>query len=140
MLILYQKNNLLSNTNIKTGEIIVMPIYEYECLDPNKGCQKCINRFEAIQAINEKPLATCPSCGQRVKKIISWCQGTIGESSGESNAILKRIKGFESQGQWGHAGELADRQSEKTNNKSLKDRALDNYKKGGYNTDWHEKQ
>ncbi|MGH7824423.1 MAG: FmdB family zinc ribbon protein [Candidatus Binatia bacterium] len=40
-----------------------MPIYEYQC-------QKC-GTFEATQRITEKPLAKCPTCRARVKKLIS---------------------------------------------------------------------
>jgi len=41
-----------------------MPIYEYEC--PVCGV------VEAMQGINDSPLAKCPACGKRkVKKLIS---------------------------------------------------------------------
>jgi putative FmdB family regulatory protein len=40
-----------------------MPIYEYHC-------QKC-GTFEATQRITDKPLAKCPTCKGKVKKLIS---------------------------------------------------------------------
>jgi putative FmdB family regulatory protein len=40
-----------------------MPIYEYQC-------QKC-GTFEATQKITDKPLARCPTCKGKVKKLIS---------------------------------------------------------------------
>jgi putative FmdB family regulatory protein len=40
-----------------------MPIYEYQC-------QKC-GTFEATQKITDKPLVKCPTCKNRVKKLIS---------------------------------------------------------------------
>ncbi|RMF22755.1 MAG: zinc ribbon domain-containing protein [Deltaproteobacteria bacterium] len=40
-----------------------MPIYEYEC--PDCGA------FEHIQPISSKPLRKCPSCGRRVRKLVS---------------------------------------------------------------------
>lgn len=40
-----------------------MPIYEYQC-------QKC-GTFEATQRITDKPLAQCPNCKRKVKKLIS---------------------------------------------------------------------
>jgi putative FmdB family regulatory protein len=40
-----------------------MPIYEYRC-------QKC-GTFEATQRITDKPLAKCPTCKGKVKKLIS---------------------------------------------------------------------
>jgi hypothetical protein len=36
---------------------------------------------------------------------------------------------------WSHAAELADKHSEKTKDKSLRMRALDDYKKAGYDVD-----
>lgn len=40
-----------------------MPIYEYDC-------QKC-GTFETTQKITDKPLAKCPTCKGKVKKLIS---------------------------------------------------------------------
>lgn len=40
-----------------------MPIYEYQCV-------KCGN-FEITQRITEKPIAKCPTCKGKVKKLIS---------------------------------------------------------------------
>jgi putative FmdB family regulatory protein len=40
-----------------------MPIYEYQC-------QAC-GTFEVTQRITEKPLSKCPTCGAKVKKLIS---------------------------------------------------------------------
>jgi putative FmdB family regulatory protein len=40
-----------------------MPIYEYQCL-------KC-GVFEATQRITDKPLAKCPTCKSKVKRLIS---------------------------------------------------------------------
>ena len=41
-----------------------MPIYEYQC-------QACQERTEAIQAISDPPLTTCPECGGDLKKLLS---------------------------------------------------------------------
>lgn len=40
-----------------------MPIYEYKC-------QKC-GTFETTQRITDKPLAKCPTCKGKVRKLIS---------------------------------------------------------------------
>jgi putative FmdB family regulatory protein len=40
-----------------------MPIYEYKC-------QKC-GTFETTQRITDKPLAKCPTCRGKVRKLIS---------------------------------------------------------------------
>lgn len=40
-----------------------MPIYEYQC-------ENC-GHFEVTQKITEKPLGRCPTCKEKVKKLIS---------------------------------------------------------------------
>jgi hypothetical protein len=57
------------------------------------------------------------------------------ETPEENVRVEKKIKEYEHSGRWSHAAELADKHSEKTKNKGLKMRALDNYKKAGYDTD-----
>jgi len=116
-----------------------MPIYEYEPLNPKKCCPECINRFEIIQGIDEKPLSRCPHCGQKVKKVISWCRAAVIETSDEHLRVEKKITEYEKQGMWSHAAELADKHSEKVKDKGIKTRALDNYKKAGYDADSLEK-
>ena len=41
-----------------------MPIYEYQC-------SKCEKMTEVMQKISDPPLATCPSCGGPVSKVVS---------------------------------------------------------------------
>jgi putative FmdB family regulatory protein len=41
-----------------------MPIYEYQC-------SQCNDRHEAIQGINDAPLAQCAKCGGDLKKLFS---------------------------------------------------------------------
>ncbi len=41
-----------------------MPIYEYYC----KSCDKT---FESFQRITDEPLANCPDCKKKVKRLIS---------------------------------------------------------------------
>ena len=120
-----------------------MPIYEYQTLNPKGACNACRNGFEILQGINEEPLSTCPACGKKVKKIISWCHSAMMDTSEEYASMEKKLKNYENEGMWSHAAELADTHSEKTKNKGLKMRALDNYKKAGYNVnslDKHAKQ
>ncbi len=109
-----------------------MPIYEYESLDPGKGCKKCASRFEVIQGINEKRLSNCPDCGQKVRKTISWCRAAIVEISEEHTRVKKQVSEYEKQGMWSHAAELADKHSENVRDDGMKMRALDDYKKAGY--------
>ena len=41
-----------------------MPIYEYVC-------EQCEQSTEAIQRLNDPPLAECPKCGGRLRKKLS---------------------------------------------------------------------
>ncbi len=112
-----------------------MPIYEYQALDPDNACPRCKGGFEMFRNISEKPLTTCIHCGAKVKKIISWCHSAVMESPGENARVESRIKDHEKSGRWSHAAELADSHSEKTGDKSLKVRALENFKQAGYDAD-----
>ena len=112
-----------------------MPIYEYESLEPQKGCRRCLKRFEIIQNVDEAPLSVCPDCGQKVRKVISWCRAAVVDSPEAEIRTKRQIREYENQGKWSHAAELADIHSEKLQDSSLKTRALENYKKAGYNAD-----
>jgi putative FmdB family regulatory protein len=48
-----------------------MPIYIYKTND--QGCEYCQDGFEQVQAMSAKPLAKCPQCGGKVKKIPAIC-------------------------------------------------------------------
>jgi putative FmdB family regulatory protein len=41
-----------------------MPLYEYQC-------EACSHRFERIQKFSDPPIETCPTCGGKVRKLIS---------------------------------------------------------------------
>jgi putative FmdB family regulatory protein len=112
-----------------------MPIYEYQAEDPKEGCRICKEVFEYIQDVDEKPLSHCPYCGKSVKKIISWCHAAIIDPSPEHSRTEKQIAEYENAGLYSHAAELADKYSHKTKDRLLKERALENYKKAGYNFD-----
>jgi putative FmdB family regulatory protein len=112
-----------------------MPIYEYHAKIPGEGCTMCREVFEYIQSVDEKPLSHCPNCGKRVKKIISWCHTAVIDPSPEHSRTEKKITEYEHAGLYSHAAELADKYSHKTKDSLLKERALENYKKAGYNFD-----
>ncbi len=112
-----------------------MPIYEYQAANPDQSCPKCVEAFEVLQNLSEDPLNACPVCGNRVTRIISWCRAAILECTEEDTRVTRQVREYENQGLWSHAAELADKHSEKTKDESLKSRALDNYKKAGYNVD-----
>ena len=112
-----------------------MPIYEYQALTSGYACNECRNGFEILQQIHAKPLIYCRHCGNKVKKIISWCRSAVMETSEEHARVSNEITEYEKSGMWSHAAELADKHSENVKDKSLKTRALENYKKAGYNAD-----
>jgi len=109
-----------------------MPIYEYEPIHPEAACPTCAGRFEVIQRMDEAPLTTCPACGKPVRKVISWCRAAVAEASEEHLRVDRTIAEYEKAGMWSHAAELADTHSEKVRDTEMKMRALDNYKKAGY--------
>jgi putative FmdB family regulatory protein len=115
--------------------VLVMPIYEYQAVDLRKACHRCRRPFEVLRGLHEEPLTNCPLCGRAVRKVISWCRAAVVETSQESTQVERKIKEYEMSGMWSHAAELADKHSEKVKDKNLKMRALDNYKKAGYDVD-----
>ena len=69
-----------------------MPIYEYYC----KNCDKT---FESFQKITDEPLADCPECGKKVKRLISstsfalkgggWYKDGYSKGKGKAEAKAK---------------------------------------------------
>ena len=52
-----------------------MPTYEYEC-------EKCKKRFEVFQSMTDAPIAKCPHCKGKVKRLIGGGAGIIFKGSG----------------------------------------------------------
>ena len=109
-----------------------MPIYEYEALEPEKGCNLCMRPFETLHGLHDTPVNACPECGQAVRRVVSRFRAAVIDYSLEHAAVEDRITGYEREGRWSHAAELADAHSSKINDAGLKERALDNYAKAGY--------
>ncbi len=112
-----------------------MPIYEYQSIEPAQGCPRCRRTFEVIQRVKEHPLRRCPECGEAVRKLVSRCRAVVLEPSAEGQRTTQQIRNYEQSGMYSHAAELADTYSEKTKDTQLKTRALDNYRKAGYDFD-----
>lgn len=129
--LLYKINNYI-NIGLFFKVTDSMPIYEYQTNRPDKACPKCRRPFEVLQNIRDRALETCPACGGEVRKIISWCRGAVLETSNEHRQVVETIRDYERAGMWSHAAELADKVSEKTKDQGLRTRALDDYKKAGY--------
>ena len=110
-----------------------MPTYEYKAVDSKKSCHHCRGGFEIIQRMTEIPLTLCPKCENTVHRVL-FAPAVVIKGSPMTETD-KKIKEYEKEGKWSHAAELADKEAEKTKRKDLKTRALENYKKAGYNFD-----
>jgi len=108
-----------------------MPIYEYQTADLSQSCPKCRERFEVLQ-LKHVPLESCHACGAPVRKVVSRFLAALVQPDESGSRTETAIKDYERQGKWSHAAELAEKQSSKVKDASLRDRAFDNYKKAGY--------
>ena len=109
-----------------------MPIYEYEAVCAKRQCKKCASVFEILQPVSAAPLASCPDCGGAVRRRISRARVILpGSARGDSDAE-KKIAAYEREGMYSHAAELADQEGEKPESDHLKERAMNNYRKAGY--------
>jgi putative FmdB family regulatory protein len=48
-----------------------MPIYEYQAVEPDNGCDFCRKSFELLRKVSDPPLEDCPECGSPLQKIVS---------------------------------------------------------------------
>ena len=111
----------------------IMPTYEYRAVDLGNSCDRCRSGFEVIQRITESELTSCPHCKYSICRVI-FAPAVVIKGSPITETD-KKIKEYEKDGEWSHAAELADKEAEKTKREDLKTRALENYKKAGYNFD-----
>ena len=114
----------------------VMPTYEYKAVDPKKSCNHCRSGFEIIQKMTEPTLTSCPQCRSEIHRVL-FAPAVVIKGS-PLTGTDKKIKEYEREGKWSHAAELADKEAEKTKRDDLKVRALEDYKKAGYNFDKYE--
>ena len=110
-----------------------MPTYGYKAVDLEKGCDHCKSGFEIIQRMAEPALTRCPHCKNPICRVLF--APTVVIKGSPVTETDRKIKEYEKEGKWSHAAELADKEAEKTKRGDLKTRALENYKKAGYNFD-----
>jgi putative FmdB family regulatory protein len=115
------------------GKVVNMPIYEYEAASPGRKCRKCSSVFEVIQRISDPPLTTCPECHKEIWRRISRARVILPGSARGRDEVEQKVADYERQGMYSHAAELADKESEKPEKARLKERAMEDYKKAGYN-------
>lgn len=110
-----------------------MPTYVYIAVDLEKNCGHCRSGFEVVQRITEPSLPLCPRCHHPIRRVLFAPAVVV-----KGNPVTKtdkKIKEYEKEAKWSHAAELADKEAEKTQREDLKVRALDDYKKAGYDFD-----
>ncbi len=113
--------------------LMIMPTYAYRAVDLDKSCGHCEPGFEVIQRMTEPALTQCPRCKNPVSRLLFAPAVLI-----KGNPLMetdRKIKEYEKEGKWSHAAELADKEAEKTKREDLKTRALEDYKKAGYQFD-----
>ncbi len=110
-----------------------MPTYAYRAIDLDSSCDRCQSGFEIIQRMTEPALTQCPHCKNPISRILFAPAVVI--KGGPVTEVDRKIKDYEKEGKWSHAAELADKEAEKTKREDLKSRALEDYKKAGYNFD-----
>ena len=110
-----------------------MPTYAYRAVDLERSCSHCRSGFEVIQRMTESVLTLCPQCNNPISRLL-FAPAVVIKGSPVTETDRK-IKEYEKEGKWSHAAELADKQAEKTKREDLKTRALEDYKKAGYNFD-----
>jgi putative FmdB family regulatory protein len=109
-----------------------LPIYEYEAAGPGRPCRKCAFSFEVIQRLNDSPLTSCPDCGKEIRRKISRPRVILPGSARGRDEVENQVADYERKGMYSHAAELADKESEKPEKARLKERAMEDYKKAGY--------
>ncbi len=109
-----------------------MPIYEYEPTTGGRNCPRCRSVMEVIQRASDAPLEACPECGKGIRRRISRVRVILPGSARGRDEVEQQVADYERQGMYSHAAELADKESEKPEKKHLKERAMEDYKKAGY--------
>ncbi len=110
-----------------------MPTYEYRAIDSRKSCNHCRRGFEVMQRMTESAFTLCPQCKNPISRVLF--APTVVVKGSPVTGTDRKIQEYEKEGKWSHAAELADKEAEKTKREDLKTRALEDYKKAGYNFD-----
>ncbi len=110
-----------------------MPIYEYESTSRGRKCAKCSSVFEVIQRISDPALTACPECKNEVRRRMSRTRVIMPGSARGRDEVEQKVADYERNGMYSHAAELADKESEKPERAHLKERAMEDYRKAGYN-------
>lgn len=69
-----------------------MPIYEYQAV--SKGCETCLARLQAMQAIGDPPITSCPDCDAPVQRVVSAVSFKLGSERQQLSRENVGQKGF----------------------------------------------
>lgn len=64
-----------------------MPTYEYEC-------GQCGDRFEKFQKMSDKPVAKCPKCAGRVRRLIGTGAAVIFKGATAGQPAVRQTQTF----------------------------------------------
>jgi len=64
--------------------------------------------------------------------VVSRCHTAFADSNESHGRVGTAVREYEKRGMWSHAAELAEKQSAGTKDPGMRTRALENYKKAGY--------
>ena len=65
-----------------------MPIYVYQSIDINHGCDHCKNSFEILQSFSES-ITECPECHAPIHKVIQKTGVRVGKKHLLTDKSLK---------------------------------------------------
>ena len=68
-----------------------MPVYEYQC-------DACREIHEVLQSLRDEPIATCPTCGQAVRRLVSAPNFNSGNYTSPTAARYARMSSSEELG------------------------------------------
>ncbi|MEZ4458304.1 MAG: zinc ribbon domain-containing protein [bacterium] len=67
-----------------------MPIYEYEVVPPENGCEFCANGFEFMSRSVDVVLERCPKCHAPVRKMLSAANVLAAETNPSDAKTLQK--------------------------------------------------
>lgn len=64
-----------------------MPVYNYQALSSEKGCETCREGFEILQSMKDDALRKCPNCGAKIQRLLY----PVGVATPKTNSELKDL-------------------------------------------------
>ncbi len=64
-----------------------MPMYEYQVVPDEQGCETCHSGFQVLQRMSEDALTQCPECGAKVRRLLF----PVGVATPKTDSELKNL-------------------------------------------------